>query len=71
MAGIAATCSSGLILKKTNETITSNGASSLLQFNGLKAVGSNQSASLGFMPNGSISKSGWIINLSVFPDLLI
>lgn len=60
MAGIAATCSSGLILK-TKESRT-NGAS-LLQYSGLKAVGSKQVASAGYKPNGSISTSGVIIIL--------
>ncbi|KAK2991437.1 hypothetical protein RJ640_019083 [Escallonia rubra] len=54
MAGMAATCSSGLIFR-TKES--GSGGASLLQYNGLRAVESKQVASAGHRPNGFICTS--------------
>uniref|UniRef100_A0A9R1VBU8 3-oxoacyl-[acyl-carrier-protein] synthase I, chloroplastic n=1 Tax=Lactuca sativa TaxID=4236 RepID=A0A9R1VBU8_LACSA len=55
MASIATTCSSGLILRRKESTTN---AGSMLQFNGLRAIESNQiTASSGFNPSWSASTS--------------
>ena len=56
MAGIAGTCSTGLVFK-TKESCSNK--ASLFQHNGLRAVEKKQLGSSGFKPNRFISTSGF------------